>query len=270
MRADTLVYSGKESPRIPEQGVKRASTSFDTPLKGIELERRTSKSLNSPIALLYANILPVVAFPLEAETAKANNSPTLRAVSSRSRIQERARALGQNKPQQQVFNQILLHEVDAGSVEGFGTGLTSEIISPQILPPQTAPQQVNQVSQVSQVSQVNQVKEAQDQAQQEGQEAGVFLNRSLGGISQGGVGRIKQRRVIEEEHSESEEGTDESESEEEEEEDSEEENSEKEDSEERVSTVSENSSARSIFGPHEDELTKCKYSNFRASIVGEG
>lgn len=206
----------------------------------------------------------MVALPLEAETTAVNNSPTLRAVSSVSRIQERARALGQNKPQQQVFNQILLHELDAGSsIEGFGTGLTSEIISPQILPPQTAPQQA------SQASQVNQVKGAQDQAQPEEQEPGDFLNRSLGGISQGGSGRVKQRRVIEEEDSDSEEETDESESEEEE--DSEEEDSEgteEEDSEEeKVSIISKNSSVRSIFGPYEDELIKREYSNFGASIV---
>jgi len=43
-----LVYSGKESPRTLEQGVKRASTSFDTLLKGVELERSASKSRNSP------------------------------------------------------------------------------------------------------------------------------------------------------------------------------------------------------------------------------
>lgn len=67
----------------------------------------------------------------------------------------------------------------------------------------------------------------------------------MGGISQGGSGGVKQRRVIEEEDSDSEEETDTSESEEEE--DSE---------EEKVSTVSKNSSVRSIFGPYEDELIK--------------
>ena len=205
----------------------------------------------------------MTALPLEAETTAVNNSPTLRAVSSLSRIQERARALGQNKPQQQVFNQILLHEVDAGSsVDGFGTGLTSETISPQILPPHTTLQQVNQVSQVSQVSQV---KEAQDPAPREEQELGDFLSRSLGGISQAGSGRVKQRRVvIEEEDSDSEGETDESESEEEE--DSEEEDS----VEEKISTVSKISSVRSIFGPYEDEHIKCEHLSFRVGIMGEG
>ncbi|KAF8424971.1 hypothetical protein EV426DRAFT_75617 [Tirmania nivea] len=103
--------SDKEPLKTLEQGVKRASTSFDTLLKGTELERRST-------------------LPLEAETTAVNNSPSFHAVSSVTRIQERARALGQNKPQQQPTDSTTANSTTAsqpsqgssGSSTAGGTG----------------------------------------------------------------------------------------------------------------------------------------------------
>lgn len=127
---------------------------------------------------------------------------------------------------------------------GNAPGLTSEIISPQILPPQT---QLNQV-------------QAQTQTQQ-GPGLGDSLSRSWGEIKNG----AKHRRVIiEEEESEEEQSSDSGE--ESRDNDSEEESQDNDSEEEEISVDGEKrenntlafkrTSARSIFGPYEDELLK--------------